>query len=43
MNYDEEVYEKQLQNFELLRNIIRQNSSEDQLKVDLSKIDKIIN
>lgn len=37
MNYDEEVYEKQLQNFELLRNIIRQNSSEDQLRRNLDE------
>lgn len=42
-DYDEEVYEKFMHNFELLKTIIRQNGSEDQLKVDLSKIDNLIN
>ena len=42
-DYDEEVYEKFMHNFELLKMIIRQNGSEDQLKVDLSKIDNLIN
>lgn len=42
MDYDEEVYEKLLGNFELLCNIIKQNTSENQLTVDLSKIEEII-
>jgi len=42
MAYDEEVYEKLLGNFELLCNIIRPNTS-SQMKVDLSKIENIIN
>lgn len=43
MVYDEEVYEKLVGNFELLCNIIRQNTGASQLKVDLSKIEEIIN
>ena len=43
MDYDEEVYEKLVSNFELLCSIIQQNTSDPQLKVDLSKIEKIIN
>lgn len=43
MAYDEEVYEKLLANYELLCNIIRQSVSGPQLKVDLSKIEEIIN
>lgn len=43
MNYDEEVYEKLLGNFKLLCNIIRQNTDGNHLKVDLSKIEEIIN
>lgn len=43
MAYDEEVYEKLVGNFELLCNIIRQNTGASQLKVDLSKIEEIIN
>lgn len=43
MAYDEEVYEKLVGNFELLCNIIRQNTDTSQLKVDLSKIEEIIN
>lgn len=43
MNYDEETYEKLTANFELLCNIIQQNKGDDQLKVDLSKIEDIIN
>ena len=43
MAYDEEVYEKLLRNFNLLCNISKQNTSENQYKVDLSKIDEIIN
>lgn len=43
MAYDEEVYEKLVGNFELLRNIIRQNTDGETLKVDLSKIEEIIN
>lgn len=42
MNFDEEVYEKLLANHELLCNIIRQNTSEPQMKVDLSRIEKMI-
>lgn len=42
MNFDEEVYEKLLANHELLCNIIRQNTSEPQMKVDLSRIGKMI-
>lgn len=43
MGYDNEVYEKLLANHELLCNIIRQAASGPQLKVDLSKIERIIN
>jgi GTP-binding protein EngB required for normal cell division len=43
MAYDEEVYEKLLDNFGLLCSIIKQNTSVNQLKVDLSKIKEIIN
>ncbi len=43
MTYDEEVYEKLVKNFELLCTIIKQNTSGNQLKVDLSKIEEIIN
>lgn len=43
MAYDEEVYERLLGNFNLLCNIIRQNTSGNQLKVDLSRIEEIIN
>jgi GTP-binding protein EngB required for normal cell division len=43
MAYDEEVYEKLLGNFNLLCSIIRQNSCGEQLKVDLSKIEEVIN
>lgn len=43
MAYDEDVYEKIVGNFELLCNIIRQNTDVSQLKVDLSKIEEIIN
>lgn len=43
MSYDEEVYEKLLGNFELLCNIIRQNTDKGQLKADLSKLEEIIN
>lgn len=43
MNFDEEVYEKLLANYELLCNIICQSASGTQLKVDLSKIEEIIN
>lgn len=43
MGYDEEVYEKLLVNFQLLCNIIRQSPNGPQLRVDLSKIEKIIN
>lgn len=43
MSCDEEVFEKLSANFELLCNIIRQNTTGNQLKVDLSKIEDIIN
>ena len=43
MAYDEEIYEKLVGNFELLCNIIKQNTDAGQLKVDLSKIEEIIN
>ena len=43
MAYDEEVYEKLLGNFQLLCNIIKQSTSETDMKVDLSKIEEIIN
>lgn len=43
MTYDEEVYEKLVKNFELLCKIIKQNTSGNQMKVDLSKIENIIN
>ncbi len=43
MAYDEEVYEKLLINFELLCNIIQQSPEGKELKVDLSKIEGIIN
>lgn len=40
---NDEVYEKILSNYELLCNIIRQSASGPQLKVDLSKLEEIIN
>lgn len=43
MAYDEVEYEKLVENFELLCNIIRQNTDANHLKVDLSKIEVIIN
>lgn len=43
MAYNEDVNDKLIKNFELLCNIIRQNTSTNQLKVDLSKIEEIIN
>lgn len=43
MGYDGDVNEKLLANYELLCNIIRQNSTGPQLKVDLSKLEGIIN
>lgn len=43
MAYDEEVYDKLLENYELLCNIIRQNVNGAELRVDLSKIENIIN
>ena len=43
MAYDEEVYEKLLKNFELLCAIIQQNTSGNQMKADLTKIEEIIN
>jgi len=42
MPYDEEVYEKLIQNFKLLCTIIKQNTSGNQMKADLSKIGEII-
>lgn len=43
MTYDEEVYDKLFYNFGLLCEIIKQNSSGNEMKVDLSKIENIIN
>lgn len=43
MAYDEETYEKLIKNFELLCNIIKQNTADNKLNVDLSKIEEIIN
>ncbi len=43
MNYDDEVYEKLMANYNLLCDIIRQGTNGPQLKVDLSKIEDIIN
>ncbi len=42
MAYDEETYEKLAGNFQLLCNIIRQKSEGEQLKVDLSRIEEMI-
>ncbi len=42
MTCDEELYEELLGNMELLRNIIRQSGSGQELRVDLTKIEKII-
>lgn len=42
MEYDDEVYEKLFANYKLLCNIIRQTTSGQRLKVDLSKIEGII-
>lgn len=43
MYSNEEVYDKLLENYELLCNIIRQNVNGAELRVDLSKIENIIN
>lgn len=43
MSLDNEVYEKLLRNFKLLCSIIRQPSGVAQMRVDLSKIEEIIN
>ncbi len=43
MAYNEEVYDKLTANYELLCNIVRQNTDGAQLKVDLTKIETIIN
>ena len=42
MAYNEDVYEKLVANFELLCNIVRQNTGDNQLKVDLTKIEDVI-
>ncbi len=42
MDYDEEVYGKLKDNFQLLCNIIQQNTSDSRLSVDLSKLENII-
>lgn len=42
MAYDEEVYEKLEENFELLTNIIKQRSQGAKFKADLSKVEEII-
>jgi len=43
MAYDEEVYEKLMKDFKLLCNIIRQDTTGQGMKVDLSKVDEVIN
>lgn len=43
MSYDDEVNDQLLRNFNLLCTIIKQDKSGNSLKVDLSKIEKIIN
>lgn len=43
MAFDDKVYEKLFANYDLLCNIIRQSASGSELKVDLSKIDAMIN
>lgn len=43
MDYNEEIYKKLLENFNLLQNIICQPASDTQSRVDLSKIEEIIN
>ena len=42
MAYDEEVYEKLLKNFELLCTIIQQNTSGNQMKADITKIEELV-
>lgn len=43
MSYNEQTYNEILENMALLCNIVRQNPSGQELKVDLSKIENIIN
>ena len=43
MAYDEDVYEELLKNYNLLCNVIAQRSESNQYRVDLSKIEDIIN
>ena len=43
MTYDDEVYDKLIYNFELLCEIIKQDTFGNNMKVDLSRIEKIIN
>ncbi len=43
MAYSEETYEKLVNNFKLLCHIVRQNTGETKLKVDLTKIGNLIN
>lgn len=43
MTVNEEINEKLLENYELLCSIIRQNTNGPELRVDLSKIEGIIN
>ena len=43
MVYDEEIYDKLIENYDLLCNIIKQNTGGPEFRVDLSKIEKIIN
>ena len=43
MAYDEEIYDKLIENYDLLCNIIKQNTGGPEFRVDLSKIEKIIN
>jgi len=43
MSYNEQAYNEILENMALLCNIVRQNPSGQELKVDLSKVENIIN
>ena len=43
MNYNEDVNDKLLYNFNLLCNVITSNTDQKKLKVDLSRIEGIIN
>ena len=43
MTYNEEIYDKLIENYDLLCNIIKQNTNGPEFRVDLSKIETIIN